>query len=365
MEKMTREQMIAEFGEPGVQNPAIVDLIELDASSGQVALVMIERRGWDSGTEQFRQIEEKINRYMGYVLDGHLATHYPQYRGQTHPDPPRLRRGASRRIGEVRECGGPGGSRAWSRVRRERHARHVTARANTAIMRLADKVIIVTGGASGMGRAYCLGLAAAGARVVIADIEDPQTVVAEITATGAQALGVGCDVSREDDTRRLAAETLARFGRIDVLVNNAAVYGTLTRRPFTEISVEEWDRVMAVNLRGLFLCAQAVCPAMKSQGKGKIINISSAGFFKGVPEIHPLHHVEGGRDRVHTIARPRARGVRDPCECGRARLHSERPERGESSGGPAGGKHPLPDAQARTSAGRRRWHDRVPGRRRQ
>jgi hypothetical protein len=79
---MTREQMIAEFGEPGVQNPAIVDLIELDASSGQVALVMIERRGWDSGAEQFRQIEEKINRYMGYVLDGHLATHYPQYEGK-------------------------------------------------------------------------------------------------------------------------------------------------------------------------------------------------------------------------------------------------------------------------------------------
>jgi NAD(P)-dependent dehydrogenase (short-subunit alcohol dehydrogenase family) len=161
-------------------------------------------------------------------------------------------------------------------------------------MRLADKVIIVTGGASGMGRAYCLGLAAAGASVVIADIEDPQAVVAEITATGARALGVGCDVSREDDTRRLAAEALARFGRIDVLVNNAAVYGTLTRRPFTEISVEEWDRVMAVNLRGLFLCAQAVCPAMKSQGKGKIINISSAGFFKGVPEYIHYTTSKGG-----------------------------------------------------------------------
>ena len=78
---MTREQMIAEFGEPGVQNPAIVDLIEMDAASGRVVMVMTERRAW-SGPEQFRQIEEKINRYMGYVLDGHLVTHYPQYEGR-------------------------------------------------------------------------------------------------------------------------------------------------------------------------------------------------------------------------------------------------------------------------------------------
>jgi hypothetical protein len=79
---MTREQMIAEFGEPGVQNPAIVDLIEPDDASGQVVLVMIERRGWDGHPEQFRQIEEKINRYMGYVLDGHLTMQYPQYEGK-------------------------------------------------------------------------------------------------------------------------------------------------------------------------------------------------------------------------------------------------------------------------------------------
>ena len=82
MEKMTREQMIAEFGEPGVENPAIVDLIEMDTASGRVVMVMTERRGWNAGPQQFRQIEEKINRYMGYVLDGHMATHYPQYRGR-------------------------------------------------------------------------------------------------------------------------------------------------------------------------------------------------------------------------------------------------------------------------------------------
>jgi len=87
---------------------------------------------------------------------------------------------------------------------------------------------------------------------------------------------------------RLATETLARFGRVDILVNNAALYGPLKRRPFMEIPVEEWDRVMAINLRGLFLCSRAVFPAMKAQGAGAIINIASGTFFKGVP--HYIHY---------------------------------------------------------------------------
>ena len=82
MDEVTREQWIAEFGEPSVENPSIVDLIEVDSATGQVVLVMIERRAWESSPQQFRQIEEKINRYMGYVLDGHLTSHYPQYKGQ-------------------------------------------------------------------------------------------------------------------------------------------------------------------------------------------------------------------------------------------------------------------------------------------
>src|SRR5205823_8906268 len=121
-------------------------------------------------------------------------------------------------------------------------------------MRLKDKVVIVTGGARGIGHAYCLGAAAEGARVVVADVADPKPTGQEVEARGAQALALECDVSREADTQRLATETLARFGRIDVLVNNAALYGTLRRRPFMEIPLEEWDRVMSVNLRGLFLC---------------------------------------------------------------------------------------------------------------
>jgi NAD(P)-dependent dehydrogenase (short-subunit alcohol dehydrogenase family) len=155
-------------------------------------------------------------------------------------------------------------------------------------MRLKDKVVIVTGGAKGIGRAYCLGMAAEGARVVVADVADSKSTVQEVESRGAQALGVACDVSREDDTLRLATETLARFGRVDILVNNAALYGPLKRRPFMEIPVEEWDRVMAINLRGLFLCSRAVFPAMKAQGAGAIINIASGTFFKGVP--HYIHY---------------------------------------------------------------------------
>jgi NAD(P)-dependent dehydrogenase (short-subunit alcohol dehydrogenase family) len=161
-------------------------------------------------------------------------------------------------------------------------------------MRLKDKVVIVTGGAKGIGRAYCLGVAAEGAKVVVADVADPKPAVKEVEARGAQALGVECDVSREVDTQRLATETLARFGRIDVLVNNAALYGTLERRPFLEIPVEEWDRVMAVNLRGLFLCCRAVFPAMKAQGKGKIVNIASSTFFKGVADYIHYTTSKGG-----------------------------------------------------------------------
>src|SRR3989449_8233139 len=146
------------------------------------------------------------------------------------------------------------------RPRRRFTAKRVIMSGEEVAMRLKDKVVIVTGGAKGIGRAYCLGAAAEGARVVVADLADPKPTVKEVEARGAQALGGESDVSREADTPRLATETLARFGRIDVLVNNAALYGTLKRRPFMDIPIEEWDRVMSVNLRGLFLCARAVFP---------------------------------------------------------------------------------------------------------
>ncbi len=158
-------------------------------------------------------------------------------------------------------------------------------------MRLKDKVIIVTGGGVGIGRAYSLGLAKEGAKVAVADIqvEAAKQVADEITKDGGDALPVAVDVTSAQKTREMAETTLKRYGRIDVLVNNAGLYTALKKKPFMEIPGDEWDKVMAVNLKGLFLCAQAVFPAMKKQGRGKIINISSGTALSGTPYF--VHYV--------------------------------------------------------------------------
>lgn len=158
-------------------------------------------------------------------------------------------------------------------------------------MRLKDKVIIVTGGGVGIGRAYATGLAKEGAKVVVADIqeEEAQKVAGDIQRAGGEALAVPVDVTSVEKTRAMADAALQKYGRIDVLVNNAALYSAIKKKPFSEISAEEWDRVMAVNLKGLFLCVQAVYPAMKKQGKGKVINISSGTVLGGTPLF--LHYV--------------------------------------------------------------------------
>ena len=159
--------------------------------------------------------------------------------------------------------------------------------------RLEDRVIIVTGGAHGIGRAYCEGLAREGARVVVADIDGPgaETVAETLSAGGQEALAVQVDVAQAEATERMAQAALARFGRLDGLINNAALFQrpAMSRVPFEEIPVEEWDRLMAVNLRGLFLCCRAVVPHMKQQRRGKIVNISSGTVFYGAPLV--AHYV--------------------------------------------------------------------------
>ncbi len=152
--------------------------------------------------------------------------------------------------------------------------------------RLKDKVAIITGGAYGIGRAFCLGMADEGAKVVAADIDlkAAETTVKEIEAKGGEAIALKTDVSVPEETIEMAAKTAERFGGIDILVNNAAVNFRvqLTRAPFYELDLDEWDRVIAVNLKGPFLCTRAVFPYMKRRGAGKIINISSGTFFEGV-----------------------------------------------------------------------------------
>lgn len=179
-------------------------------------------------------------------------------------------------------------------------------------MKLKDRVAIVTGGAQGIGRTYALCLAEEGAKVVIADIKDAKPVQNDIADRGGQALALHADVSNEESAKEMARQTVERFGSIDILVNNAAIFAPIETKPFYEISVEEWDDVMRVNLRGMFLCCKAVYPQMKKQGKGKIINVASGVFFKGLPLF--LHYVtsKGG---VIGMTRALAREVGDNGIC--------------------------------------------------
>jgi len=156
-------------------------------------------------------------------------------------------------------------------------------------MRLKDKVAIVTGAAQGIGAAYARGIAKEGAAVAVVDILDPNPTVKAIQDSGGKALALKIDVSDEKQTQEMAQKTLDAFGRIDILINNAAIYGTIVRKKFEEITVEEWDKLYSVNVKGIFLCVKAVAPQMKAQQSGKIINATSSTFFKGNEDF--LHYV--------------------------------------------------------------------------
>jgi NAD(P)-dependent dehydrogenase (short-subunit alcohol dehydrogenase family) len=171
-------------------------------------------------------------------------------------------------------------------------------------MRLKDRAAIVTGAARGIGQAYALALAREGAKVVAADILSCADTIAEIQEAGGEAVGMAVDVADFQSTHAMTAQTVQRFKQIDILVNNAAVYGGLKRTPFEQIPEAEWDRVMAVNVKGLWLCSKAVIPTMKQQGYGKIINISSDTIWMGVPLF--LHYV-ASKGAVFAFTRALAR----------------------------------------------------------
>ncbi|MBK20333.1 MAG: dehydrogenase [Rhodospirillaceae bacterium] len=148
-----------------------------------------------------------------------------------------------------------------------------------------DKVVIVTGGGTGIGKVYSQRLAEGGAKVVLADIaaDESNEVAAEIRDSGGQAISVPTDVSDEAATQAMADAASAEFGGIDGLVNNASLMSVLPRGDWFDISAERWDSVMAVNLKGIFLCCRAVYPAMQKRGGGSIINISSGRIWEGNP----------------------------------------------------------------------------------
>ena len=151
-------------------------------------------------------------------------------------------------------------------------------------MRLKGRVAIVTGGAKGLGRAFALKLAEEGVRVMVVtrkDMVNLEKTVQQIKDLGGEAALFQADVARETDVLNMAEATNKTFGRIDILINNAAIYDGIKRKPFHEIDPDEWDLVMTVNVKGAFLAARAVFPYMKAQGYGKIINLSSEVFFTG------------------------------------------------------------------------------------
>ncbi len=168
-------------------------------------------------------------------------------------------------------------------------------------MKTKDKVAIVTGAGQGLGRAYAHRLAKEGAKVVVAEInpEKGRSVADEV-----KGLFVRTDVADEASCQQMAAAALERFGRIDILVNNAAIFSTLKMRPFWEIPAAEWDALMAVNVRGVWLASKAVVPPMRKQASGRIVNISSGVVYMGRPNY--LHYV-ASKGAVISMTRAMAR----------------------------------------------------------
>ncbi len=174
-------------------------------------------------------------------------------------------------------------------------------------MKLKDKVAVITGAAQGIGAAFAIGYAKEGARIVIADILDGKEAVEAVEKAGSEAVYIKNDVTRQEECDAMAKAAVDRFGSIDILVNNAGYFANVVMKPFIEISDEEWNRVMDVNIGGVFRCTKAVFPYMKEKG-GKIINISSASILEGVPY---MPHYVASKGAIMAFTRGMARELGD------------------------------------------------------
>jgi len=172
--------------------------------------------------------------------------------------------------------------------------------------RLEGRVALVTGAAQGIGAEFAKGLAAEGAKVAISDLDSGQTVVDIIKQAGGDAIDAPCDVSDEASARAAVQKTVEAFGRLDILVNNAAIFTMVERSSFDKITVDDWDRVSAVNIKGVWIMCKEAVPEMRKNSYGKIINISSGRAFKG--STHFLHY-DASKAAVVGITRSLAREI--------------------------------------------------------
>lgn len=160
---------------------------------------------------------------------------------------------------------------------------------------LAGKVVLITGGGGVLGSAFARGFADLGAKVGIGDFvrEKAEKVAADLKAVNAAAIGVGADVTKEDHVRKLVDDVVAHFGTIDILVNAAAVQ-IYPGKEITEIESSEWDNVLGIGLKGIYMCAKYVVPVLKKSGRGKIVNIASIAGHRGLPGGSAYSAAKGG-----------------------------------------------------------------------
>ena len=170
-------------------------------------------------------------------------------------------------------------------------------------MKLKDTVAIITGAAQGIGAAFATGYAKEGAKLVIADILDGNNTVEDVVNAGSEGIFVQTDVTKQDQCDAMVKATVDRFGTVDILVNNAAMYANIIKKPFEEISTEEWNRVMEVNAAGPFHCTKAIFAVMREKG-GKIINVASSVVFEGAAG---MPHYVASKGAVMAFTRVMAR----------------------------------------------------------